>query len=998
MSIDDIFSNAKKMSYGAIALTDYRVMYGALEFFKKSKKYEIKAVFGLEVDVEDYRVVLYAKNNEGMKMLHRLSYKLSFVESLDLSDLTELSEDVVIVFPSEKGPFEKYLYEKDTHLLEKTVLALKLQFDVFFIGMTHQESKFFLHANEKLEAIAKQYQISCIAMPKIYYQDLEDHDAFSALRAIGEGKNLKQEDVSLMQAPERHFLSLDEYKNLYKKEWIENAETLVDTCHVDLLKLKTHLPQFNNGRDVDNNTFIKALSYTGMKKRLQVENLPTSYMKRLDYELDVIIKMGFVNYFLIVYDVIRFAKVKGINVGPGRGSSAGSLVSYALGITDVDPLEYNLMFERFLNPERQSMPDIDIDFPDNRRDEVVKYAFNKYGYDHVAHIAAFGNLRARQSFVDCARILNVPNYKAKRALDLIERDLTLMQNFNKNKRFALLLERETDLRQVFELALKIEGKPRHVSQHAAGIVMSDKPLLDVIPVTVNKEQSYLSQYDMNDIEDLGLIKIDFLGIKNLTVIDSIVSQVREENPDFSITKIPLDDVLTYQLISSGDTIGIFQLESEGMKELLRQLKPQRFLDIVDTIALYRPGPMENIPSYLSNRSQPDKINYYHDSLKEITQDTYGILIYQEQIMQVAQKFAGFTLAQADILRRAMSSKDAKVLASLEASFKQGAHQKGYDDKLITFIYDLIYKFANYGFNKSHSVAYSLVAYQLSYLKAHYPTLFYQELLNSVIGDSVRTKLYLDESLSRKVEMEVPSINTSLENYSIHEGMIRLPLSIIKNISRTTASLIVKNRQEHGVYRSYVDAVVRLNHLKLTDKHLEALIHAGTFDIFNLSRETMLENLQEVKQYASLITIKDSLGNTVFNYALVSEPKLKLVNENRKASLENEYKSFGFYLREYPTTIYKNQHQTDSIYQLKIRNESYRIIVKLDYIKVHVAKDGNEMAFLKVSDDSGSMDAIMFHRIYSRFKEKLHVNDIVLIKGQVQEEGKIIIRDFHIIES
>ncbi len=994
MSIDELLHQAKNHGFTSIALTDYHVMYGALDFFIKAKKMGIKPIFGLEVSVNDYTLVLLAKNNTGMKVLHHLSYKLSQSDTIDLSDFSDEQEDLIVILPSENGPFEGALYQEDMTSLHETFKKFTSQFKTFYIGMTHQESKFFNRSNKLLEKLSHDYNVKTIAMPKVYYKNQDDHHAFRALRAIDTQKIMN--DPSLTFAPDRHFQSYDALKNLYSQKCLDEAQNIADMCDVDLFELKTTLPEFENHHGLENPEFLTQLSKLGLKKRLN-DNVTENYAKRLQYELDVINKMGFTNYFLIVYDVIRFAKIKGINVGPGRGSAAGSLVSYSLGITEVDPIAYNLLFERFLNPMRASMPDIDIDFPDDRRDEVVSYAMSKYGHDRVAHIVAFGNLRARQSFRDCGRILNVPVYKINQASKLITTSM-LMDAYNQNKRFSALIDTNPELKEVFKLALKLEGTPRHISQHAAGIVASEKKLLDVVPMVALDDQMNVTQYDMTHLESLGLIKIDFLGIRNLSIIDRIARQIKTSQKDFSIQSIPLDDEKTFDLISKGETIGIFQLESDGMKNLLKKLKPKRFLDIVDTIALYRPGPMENIPTYLSNRENPKTITYLHDDLKSITEDTYGILVYQEQIMEVAQKFAGFSLAKADILRKAMSAKDARALKALEQEFLDGAKALNYDAKLSQSIFDLIYKFANYGFNKSHSVAYALVAYQLAYLKANYAERFYAELLNSVIGDDSKTKKYIDECQRLQVKLEVPSLNTSDVFYTLHSDLIRLPLSIIKGISRNSAERIVLERDEHGDYKSYVDAVVRLKHQKLNEKQINALIDAGTLDIFGLNRETMKENLQEVLLYASLITIKDKNDHTIFNYGLVSEPSLNHVSANKKKTLNLEFEVLGFYLSDYPTKALKAHYETDAIYQLVPRTYPYRVIVKVDRIKEHLAKNGKLMAFLQVSDDTGSMDAVMFNNVYERFKDQLHVDDIALIKGNVKEEGSILVSDFHIFET
>ena len=993
MSIDELLLHAQNQGYTYLALTDYNVMYGSLEFYKKAKKAKIKPLFGLEVSIDDFTLVLLAKNNEGLIVLHHLSYKLSKQKTIDLADFINDQDDLIIILPSENGPFENALYENDREQIERVFKDFQYHFKTFYIGITHQESKFFHQANTVLKKHAVNFGVKCLAMPKIYYKNKEDHHAFRAMRAIDEGKIL--EDPSLTFAPDRHFLSKDEYHEIYDSKCIQNTHDVANLCHVDLESLKTDLPEYENSFGVENDIFLNSLSLKGLEKRLK-GNVSSDYKKRLDFELNIINSMGFTNYFLVVYDIVRFAKMKGINVGPGRGSAAGSLVSYALGIIDVDPMAYNLMFERFLNPQRQSMPDIDIDFPDDRRDEVVNYIFSKYGPQYSAHIVAFDYLRARQSFRDCGRILNIPIYTINQATNLINHQ-TLMKTYNENKRFALLINSNKDLTEVFKLALKLEGKPRHISQHAAGIVVSEKPLLDVVPLVNMSEGVNATQYNMDYLEDIGLIKIDILGIRNLSIIDRIAKDIRQTDPSFSIQSIPYDDKKTFELIAKGETTGIFQLESAGMRDLIKRMKPHRFLDIVDTIALYRPGPMENIPLYLKNRQNPTKINYLHEDLVDITKDTFGVLVYQEQIMEVAQKIAGFSLARADILRRTMSDKDAPGLKALEKEFKNGALKNGYRKELADEIFDLILKFANYGFNKSHSVAYAVVAYQLSYLKANYPERFYTELLNSVIGADSKTKRYIDECQRLSVKLEVPSLNTSEISYTRHNSLIRLPFTIIKGISKNSAQKIVDERNMNGPYKSYVEAILRLRKEKINEKQMIALIEAGTFDIFGYSRASMKHNLQEVLLYASLVTIKDKQGETIFNTSLVSQPKIETVPSSERIELANEFNVLGFYLGDYPTKAYKDRYQTDSLASVKPLKGSYRVIVKVDRIKEHRAKNGLMMAFLAISDDTTQMDAVMFNNVYRHFEYKIKLNDIVLIKGNMKEEGSLLIQDFFIFD-
>lgn len=988
MSIEDIILTAKAYGFQQIALTEYRVMFSHLEFYELSKKHHIKPIFGLEVDLEEGTLVLLAKDNRGHQVLSRLSYILSQKDYIYYDDFNKYLDHLVVIVPSENGPFEALLIREDYARLEKEILSLKEVIPDFYIGISHHESNFFTKRNYRLSEIGENLGIESLTLPKVYYKDENDHASFRALRAIDEGKLLN--DPSLNYAPGRHFYSREELKRIYDDKWNQVALKVADMCKVSFEQFHTNLPEFDNERNVSNDVFLRTLAEFGLKKRLN-NQIPFHYQKRLDYELDILISMDFTNYFLIVYDVIRFAKLKGINVGPGRGSSAGSLVAYSLGITEVDPLKYDLLFERFLNPERATMPDIDIDFPDDKRDLVVNYVVEKYGANHVAHIVAFGTLRARQSFRDSARILNVPNYKVDQVSKLI-RPGSLQESLKENKRLRLMIENDQALKECYDLAVKIEGTPRHVTQHAAGIVMSAKPLLEVSPLYRIDDQTHVIQYDMTYIEDIGLIKMDFLGIRNLSIIDRIARKIGN---GFEINTISYADRKTFDLISKGHTTGIFQLESDGMRSLLKQMRPNRFEDIVDAIALYRPGPMENIPVYLKNRKNPKRIEFLHEDLKSITESTNGILIYQEQIMQVAQVFAGFSLSRADILRRAMSQKDSMVLKSMEVEFIEGALALGYDKELAVKIFNLIYKFANYGFNKSHSVAYSMVSYQLSYLKANYPAVFYTELLTSVIGDERKTKLYMDECRRLDVSIKGPNLNLSTYQYELINDEIIFPLTIIKGISKRTTEMIMEERNKNGSYHSFYRTIVRLKAHGLKKNHFERMIDAGVFDQFNQNRLSMRASLDEALQYADIITIKDSRNQISFDYDLVSEPVFTKVPVNRKEILAREFQVLGFYLSDYPTVEYKNKYGTDGIAAISPSSKSYRVIVKVDRIKTHRAKNGRMMAFLSLSDDSGVIDGVVFPNLYPQIEDKLAVNDIILIKGNMREEGSVLINNIHI---
>ena len=991
MSVDEIIDFALKNEYEAIALVDYKTMFASLGFYLKAKKHNIKAILGLEVDVEDYRLVLYAKNNQGLQALHKFSYKLSKDKSLDLEDIKLYENDLIIVLPSEKGPFESIIYEDNLLLLDKRLDYFKNYFNQVYLGLSHQDSSFFKEINLKLANLAKEKNIKSISMPKILYKNKEDHYGFKAVNAIRLNKTYN--DPSIPNALGRYFYSKEEMDKLYPKEWIENINEIVDRCNIDLLDLKTNLPEYENSYNVDNKLFIKELSKKGLKKRLG-KDIDYKYMNRLNHELEIIEKMDFTNYFLIVYDVVRFAKQKGINVGPGRGSSVGSLVSYSLGIIDVDPIEYDLIFERFLNPQRKSMPDIDIDFPGDRIEEVIQYVKNRYGFEHVSNIISFNKFTAKQSLNEIAKILNIPRYEISRLSNMVSG--SLMNTYKTVTEFSVLVNSNEKLKECFDLALKIENNPHYFVLHPSGYVISEDHILKVAPLYQFDDERITLQYDMNDIESLGLIKIDLLVVQNLTLITRIVNKIKEEDENFNLNSISLEDKNTFDLLSRGATTGLFQVDSSEMSQLLKRLNPSKITDIVDALALNRPGPLQFIPQYLENRQNPSMIKYQDEVLKEITKSTYGILIYQEQIMQTAQLFAGFSMADADILRRSMSDKDSKQLDDLKLKFINGALEKGHSEDLSNKIFDLIHRFSRYGFAKSHSVAYSHITYYQAYLKANHPIIFYTELLNLSLNDPKKTKLYLDESFYLNVNVEMPGLNTSTERYYVYEETIRMPLTIVKGIAKDQAQRIVLEREANGLYTSYIDAVVRLDKIGLDDSQIESLINAGVFDIFNLNRNMMRANISAVIMYGKLITVKDRNDNISLNYSLVSAPELEKLKENREENFTKEFEALGFYLTEYPTKRFREQYKTVLIQNINPKFKSIKLVLRADEIYEHIDKNGNDMAFITSSDESGDLSLILFASVYKHITKKPKLGDIILVEGSITKDGRFKVDKFNIL--
>ena len=992
MSIPQIVKKAKMEGFGASVLSDLHVLHGALDFQIESNKHGLKAIFGLECTFEfkelQFNSILLARNNDGYQKLMQISLTLTDKKVIDLESIDP--SNLILILFSENGPFETMIFQKDYEGCAVMLSSIKaLNFETY-LGVSHQESSFFKESNAKLIELAALYDIETTALSKVYYENKADEEAYRAIQAIS--KQTYLDDKTLVSAPNRHFTSQLELESLYTEKMLQMSDAIASRCNVDLLALKTSLPIFNTNQSVSNKVYLTQLSRFGLQRRLnQTPN--DAYKERLNYELKVINDMDFQDYFLIVYDVIRFAKKNGIYVGPGRGSAAGSLVAYALGITEIDPMKYDLLFERFLNPERISMPDIDIDFPDDKRQLVLDYVLEKYGVDHVAHIVTFGSLRARQAFRDIARVLQVPVRIVDSASKLISYD-NLRDNYNHSKRFKAMIDASEQLTQVFKMAMRVEGLPRHASLHAAGLVMSSRKLLEIVPLMSMNEGLKSIQYDMHHIEKLGLIKIDFLGLRNLSIIDNIAHQI---GPEFKIMQIPLDDKKTFDLIARGETIGIFQLESDGMTSLLVKMKPRQFMDIVDTIALYRPGPMENIPLYLKNRANPNAVEYLHDDLKKLTASTNGILIYQEQIMLVAQNFAGFTLAKADILRKAMSKKDSTELNHLQEDFIQGAKDKGYSDDLAQQVFALVQKFANYGFNKSHSVAYGLIAYQMAYLKANYPQLFYNYLLGSVMGSDTKTRQYIDACRRNNVIVLGVDLQKSDTNYHIEDDKIRIPFTIIKGISVRIGLGIVEDRQKFGPYKDYYDAIARLSLSGLNQGHLQSLIQGGAFDCFNHSRKGMLSSLEEALKYSSIIKLEKE-GIFYLDETLVSKPTFIHEVESQKHRLEQEYAVLGFYYSEHPALHLKTKHNTESLININVGYQYHRVIAMVEHVKHHRAKNGKAMCFLEISDGTKSLSVVIFPDLFGQLKTPIEAGQLLLLKVQMKEQDSLIAHDVHVFET
>lgn len=944
ITIDELLNYLKEHNYSQVAITDNN-MFGTMEFYKKCKKVGIKPIIGLEIQLENDTILLYAKDYTGYQTLIKLS-TISASRKVEISDIEKYHDSVIGIVPFES---------MNTYTILANVIT------DLYLG----------YSNKKQEQEALIITSNIVFLRKNLYIYEKDNEYLKYVYMIRDGKTIA-DDTNY----EINNFSLD-IKDIYEFSSNENLFTtnkIADMCNLEFPKVELLLPIYDDTNGLTSYEYLKELSKFGLSKRFNGK-VRESYIKRLNYELDIIDKMGFSNYFLVVYDFIRYAKKNKILVGPGRGSGAGSLVCFSLGITDIDPIKYDLLFERFLNPERITMPDIDTDFPDIYRDQVIDYVVEKYGSKRVSGIVTFGTLAPKQSLRDVARVLNVPNYQ----IDLISKKipgftkLKLIDFYNHDQELKKMIDSDSKLSKMYKIASFIEGYPRHTSSHAAGIVMSKVDLDEVIPLTMS-DGMYLTGYTMEYLEELGLLKMDFLGLKTLTTIMNIIQKVEEnENIKIDFNNIPLDDKKVLDLFTKADTTGIFQFESDGMRNFLRKLKPNSFEDIFAAIALFRPGPAQNIDSYIARKHNQEKIEYLDPSLEPILKSTYGIIIYQEQIMQIASTLAGYSLGEADILRRAMSKKKMEILKAEEEKFISKSVENGYSNEISKKIFDLILSFANYGFNRSHSVAYSMVAYKMAYLKCYYPKYFYSSLLSSVIGSDAKIKEYIMEVKSRNIKVFKPNINYSGCNYEVSSEGIYYPLSGIRNIGSVICNEIISKR-ENG-YTDIFDFLARVK--GLNRKMLESLIQAGCFDDFGVTRKTYIENLDAILNYSELVSTLDP--------EFVLKPELDIKEEYKNDELIYMEKDlFGIYLSNHPVTSYKAKFN-NMISLDNVSNHFDKIIntvVLVEKVRVIQTKKGEDMMFFDGSDEYSKLDFTLFPKIYQKYPN-IKIGDIIKIEGRVE---------------
>jgi len=997
ITIEKLVINAKERGYQAIALTDHNILYGMVDFYKMCKKHQIKPILGLTLDVggiikeeENHSIILLAKNAEGYESLITLSSKkmlLTENERLTIEHIKPHSQNLIALTPGEKGEVEKFLLqsEKDSAAIVAKEWQNIFPANQFYLGIQLQSK---LRAiKDELNTLATEIGITTVALQDIRYIDATDDFSTNVLRAINKGEVLLTENAA--RTGEYYLPESSQTEKIFKDNGLEKAahrtHEIAAMIDVEIALNQQLLPKFPLAKERKTTEFLKEQCLKGLY--LRVPKSDERYTKRLNHELTVIEKMGFEDYFLIVWDVMAYAHKVKIVTGAGRGSAAGSLVAYLLEITDVDPIEYNLLFERFLNEERYTMPDIDLDFPDNRREEILQYVKNKYGVNHVAQIATFGTLAAKMALKDVARVFGLSPAEANIWSKAIPKVLgiTLEKAYQLSSSLKKIVGENDKNTLLFETAKKIEGLPRHISTHAAGIVISDKPLTRYVPLQQGGGELLLTQYPMGNVEEIGLLKMDFLGLKNLTIIDNALKLIQRETGErIDLLKISMQDQETLRLFRQADMVGIFQFESAGIKSVLRRLEPSSIEDIAAVNALYRPGPMEQIDTFIKRKKGALPIEYPHESLSAILAVTYGVMVYQEQVMQVAAKMGGYTLGQADILRRAIGKKQKVIIDKERQHFVSGASQLGYTKLVAMQVYDYIERFANYGFNRSHAVAYSFIAYQMAYLKTHYPNAFFVALLNSALNNSTKMKEYIIEAKKRTIKVLSPDINDSFSGFTLTGNNILFGFNSIKGLRRDMIVEMIQKRKNDGNYLDLIDFLKRVDKKWLKPEYIKPLIYAGAFDRFEYSRGTLLASLEGIVQ-----SIKMS-GNNSDLFELL-KPKYEFAPDlTIEEKLETEEQYLGTYLSGHPTEKYdqlRQWKQVDYMSELTVGKTS-RVIGMIKNVHKIQTKKGEPMAFVTISDTSGDCSLTLFPIKYRQFIDLLTNGTILYVSGKVEtkQEG------------
>lgn len=996
LTIADLVKNAKERGYGALALTDFQSLSASIDFYNACQAAAIQPILGLTIAPSGVfaaeqaaPLLVYALDHPGYQALLKLSTQVMTSETLlSLAELQPYLSHLAVITPAYAAELPE-LAVNDLPQAQRYVQRLQaLAPAQVRIGVSLQpEGQPYVAALKQLSQLSN---VPLIALEDVQYLDPQDAFSVTVLQHIKAGTTI--EDTTTQADGTHYLMPAAQVAERYQANGLAAAaaETtkLAAASQLDIKLHNSLLPKFPVPTKQSSHVYLRQVAETGLQQRFSDGKIPPVYQQRLDYELGVIQKMGFDDYFLIIWDVMQYAHKVNILTGPGRGSAAGALVAYALAITEVDPLEYNLLFERFLNPERHNMPDIDLDIPDNKREQLLQYVHEKYGQQHMAQIITFGTLAAKQALRDVGRVLGLTQFEMADWSQAVPNVLhiDLKTAYDQSLRLRNLVSDSPRNQLLFATATKLEGLPRHYSTHAAGIVLSDQDLTDYLPLQTGSEGILLTQLPMGNVEALGLLKMDFLGLRNLSILANALNLIKLQTGQvLPIAQVPLDDAATLALFQRGDTDGVFQFESSGIKNVLRELQPTSFEDIVAVNALYRPGPMANIPTFIQRKHEQKEPDYPDQRIATILAPTYGVLVYQEQVMQVAAAMGGFSLGEADSLRRAMSKKKKAVIDAKRDEFVTGALKRGYTRELATQMYDYIERFANYGFNRSHAVAYSMVAFQLAYLKAHYPAAFFAALLNSVIGNPTKTKSYLAEAKKRHLTILPPDINQSQLTYTVRRpNKILFGLLCIKGLRRQFVTDLLAERRANGRFTSLEQFLQRL--AKLDDKwlsmnYLEPLIYSAAFHEFNSNRGALLKRVPQLIANTNFSGQSELLAEEL---ALKEEavPDLSLAEK-----LDQEETYLGAYLSGHPVEKYANLQwlkPTVAISEL-VAGKRQAVLLFVKRIKVIRTKRGEQMAFLTANDPTDEVDVTVFPRLYRQISPWLEKGQVIYVAGKADAQ-------------
>ena len=1053
--IKDLPVRAKELGMDSIAITDHGVMFGIIDFYKACKVNDVKPIIGCEVymaprtrfdkepniDNKYNHLILLAKDNNGYKNLAKL-VSLGFIDGyyykprIDKELLEKYHEGLICCSACLAGEISQAILKDDMPKAEESAMWFKNLFgEDYYLEIQANSLREQILVNQKLIMLSKKLDIPLIATNDAHYLRKEDYYNHEVLLCVQTGKRMTDEDRMSFTTNDYYIKSPEEMEEYFSNipEALENTVKIAEKCNVTFEFGNTILPNYDVPEEFETHyDYLKKLTDDGIKKRYG-NNVTDEIIEREEYELSVIKNMGYVDYFLIVWDYINYAKSQGIPVGPGRGSGAGSIVAYAIGITDIDPIKYSLIFERFLNPERISMPDFDVDFCYERRQEVIDYVSKKYGHDHVSQIITFGTMSARMVIRDVGRALDVPYAETDKLAKMIPNEvhITIKKALEQNKELSDLYEHDEEVKKLIDIAMGLEGLPRQASTHACGIVITKEPVDTYVPLYV-RDDLISTQFIMTTLEELGLLKMDFLGLRTLTVIQDTINLVKQNSGTDVEYDAQMNDPKVYKLWQDGDTMGIFQFESQGITNFMKELKPDCLEDIIAGVSLYRPGPMDQIPRYIANKKDPQNAVYTHPALKPILEVTYGCMVYQEQVMQIVRELAGYSLGRADLVRRAMGKKKLDVMAKEREYFIHGqvdengnviipgCVRNGIDEQSANKIFDEMAEFAKYAFNKSHAAAYAVVSYRTAYLKAYYPAELMAATLNSFLGNLDKVPLYIDECKKLNIQILKPEINKSFTKFTVEDGKIRFGLGSIKNVGLSVLDSIVKNREENGPFKDLADFCERMQNDSVNKKCIESLIKSGAMDEFNQTRSTLLASFEDIVDSINTSSKHSLKGQiTMFDMAAADDndelDKIKynytvLEEYSEKELLSMEKEMLGLYITGHPLESLRleieSQTNINVLKMIEAKEEEFetgKIIYRdgqnvkfagiISSIKKKYTKTNKLMAFVTVEDLYGSCEIIVFENCYMNCSDVLVEDNIVLIEGRLSiredEDTKIV---------